>query len=107
VHQVIKRKITIALEELSIKINIADRFYPLVVTSQQEESVRKAAKLINDKLKHLQMEFAVKDKQDMLAMTLLELTTELMDIKHQQLGDENSVKTQLQQTAQLLSHISL
>jgi len=43
----------------------------------------------------------------MLAMTLLELTTELMDIKHQQLGDENSVKTQLQQTAQLLSHISL
>ncbi len=106
-HQVIKRKITTALEELSIKINIADRFYPLVVNNQQEESVRKAAKLINDKLKHLQQEFAVKDKQDMLAMTLLELTTELMDIRQQKLGDENSLKIQLQQTVQLLSHISL
>jgi hypothetical protein len=30
-----------------------------------------------------------------------------MDIKHQKLGDEDSLKIQLQQTAQLLSHISL
>ncbi len=95
------------MEELSIKINIADRFYPLVVTSQQEETVRKAAKLINDKLKHLQQEFAVKDKQDMLAMTVLELTTELLQLKSSNLKEDKSLSDKLTEIEQLLAEVKL
>ena len=106
-HQVIKRKITIALEELSIKINIADRFYPLVVTSQQEESVRKAAKLINDKLKALQQEFDVKDKQDMLSMTVLELATQLITLQIKNVIEDDGLTTQLHELRTLLKDVSI
>lgn len=106
-YQVIRRKIAIALEELSIKINIADRLYPLVVSPGQEETVRKAAKLINDKLKHLQQEFAVKDKQDMLAMTVLELTTELLQLKDSKSAEQNSLAAQLSEIEQLLFEVKL
>lgn len=37
--------------EISIKINIADRVYPLRVTTEEEEVIRHAAKLINEKNK--------------------------------------------------------
>ena len=37
--------------EISIKINIADRVYPLRVESAEEEVIRHAAKLINEKVK--------------------------------------------------------
>ena len=40
--------------EISIKINIADRVYPLRVTTEEEEVIRYAAKLINEKIKELQ-----------------------------------------------------
>jgi cell division protein ZapA len=39
------------MEELSIKIKIADREYPMKVKRSDEERVRMAGKLINEKLK--------------------------------------------------------
>jgi cell division protein ZapA len=39
------------MEELSIKIKIADREYPMKVKRADEERVRIAGKLINEKLK--------------------------------------------------------
>ena len=64
------------MSELHIKVNIASRTYPLTVSSDEEEEVRKAAQFINDKIKTLESSFAVKDKQDLLAMLALELTLE-------------------------------
>lgn len=61
------------MSELSIKINIANRVYPLTVKSQEEEGIRKTAKMINDKIKLYEQDYAVKDKQDLLAMCALEL----------------------------------
>lgn len=79
----------------------------MVVTPQQEETVRKAARLINDKLKHLQQEFAVKDKQDMLAMTVLELTTELLQLKSSNLTEDKSLSDKLTEIEQLLAEVKL
>ncbi|UYW01558.1 cell division protein ZapA [Flavobacterium agricola] len=62
-------------ETLKIKISIADRIYPLTITYDQEEAVRKAAKKIEGMLKELEANFAVRDKQDLLAMCALELAT--------------------------------
>ncbi|MFT6849234.1 MAG: cell division protein ZapA (FtsZ GTPase activity inhibitor) [Sphingobacteriales bacterium] len=62
--------------KLSIKINIAERIYPLKVDASEEEFVRKAAKEINEQIKTYQSQYAVKDKQDLLAMCLLQYATQ-------------------------------
>ena len=61
--------------EISIKINIADRVYPLKVNMEEEEIIRRAAKLINDRIKEFQENYAVRDKQDLLSMCVLHYAT--------------------------------
>ena len=61
--------------EISIKINIADRVYPLKINMEEEEIVRKAAKMINDRIKDYQDNYAVRDKQDLLSMSVLHYAT--------------------------------
>ncbi len=39
-------------DKLSIRVNVADRYYPLKIDRKDEERIRKAAKLINDKVLH-------------------------------------------------------
>lgn len=95
------------LNELSIKVNIADRFYPLKVTPEQEVIVRQAAKLINDKLKVLQQQFEVRDKQDMLGMTLLEVTSQLITLQQEMTTDKEKVEQDLHDVQTLLKHISI
>ena len=58
-----------------IKINIGNRIYPLNVNTEQEEVLRKAAKEINDMITKYEKSYAVKDKQDSLAMCALEIFT--------------------------------
>ena len=56
------------MRELSIKIKIADREYPMKVDADNEEKLRLAGKLINEKLKNFRDTFGIDDKQDLLAM---------------------------------------
>jgi cell division protein ZapA len=56
------------MEDLSIKIKIADREYPMKVKRQDEERVRMAGRLINEKIKSYGEQFGINDKQDLLAM---------------------------------------
>lgn len=95
------------MDELSIKVNIADRFYPLSVTAEQEEQVRKAAKLINDKLKLFEKQFSVKDKQDILSMCALELATELIKLQEKPLIEDNGLSEELKAIQNLLKGVSL
>ena len=37
-------------DKLSIRVNVADRYYPLRIDRNDEERIRLAAKLINDKV---------------------------------------------------------
>lgn len=102
-----KDSLQTTLEELSIKVNIADRVYPLKVTAQQEELVRKAAKHINDKVKSLQTQFAVQDKQDILAMIVLETVTELQTLQSLQATKKAALKQEVQEMLNLLDNINL
>jgi len=63
------------MSKLSIKIVIAGRNYPLTINEGEEEAVRKAVDGINSSVKRLQENYAVKDMQDLLAMTALQLAT--------------------------------
>ena len=64
-------------ELLKIKLTIADRVYPLTVAPDQEESLRKSAKKIEAMIKQLEQNYAVRDKQDVLAMCALQYATQL------------------------------
>ena len=61
------------MSQLSIKVNIAGRTYPLTIERSEEEMIRKAADNINESIKDLKENYAVKDIQDLLAMTALQL----------------------------------
>jgi cell division protein ZapA len=37
-------------DKLSIRVNVADRYYPLKVERENEEKIRKAARMINEKV---------------------------------------------------------
>ena len=58
---------------LSIKVQIAERFYPLKIKRQDEEKIRKAARLINDKILQYKQRYTDKDSQDFMAMAALQL----------------------------------
>ena len=64
------------MTELSIKVNIAGRIYPLTINDHEEEGIRKAAKLLNERVKEHENNFAVRDKQDLLAMCALQFANE-------------------------------
>jgi cell division protein ZapA len=64
-------------EKLKIKISIADRVYPLTVESSQEEGLRSASKKIDVTIKQFEQNYAVRDKQDVLAMCALQFASQV------------------------------
>ena len=64
-------------EKLKIKISIADRVYPLTVDMAQEEGLRSAAKKIDMMIKQFEENYAVRDKQDVLAMCALQFAAQV------------------------------
>ena len=59
----------------SIKVILAGRNYPLTINEGEEKVVQEAVDGINNSIKRLQENYAVKDMQDLLAMTALQLAT--------------------------------
>ena len=64
-------------EKLKIKLTVADRVYPLTISPDQEASLRVSAKKIDDMTKQLEQNYAVRDKQDVLAMCALQYAAQL------------------------------
>ena len=64
-------------EKIKIKLNIADRVYPLSISPNQESSLRASAIKIDSMTKQLESNYAVRDKQDVLAMCALQYAAEL------------------------------
>ena len=64
-------------EKLKIKLSIADRVYPLTVEMSQEEGLRSASKKIDIMIKQFEENYAVRDKQDVLAMCALQFASQL------------------------------
>ena len=57
--------------DLSIKIKILDREYPMRASANEEERLRKAGKAINEQLRMFRAQFGLDDKQDLLAMVAI------------------------------------
>jgi cell division protein ZapA len=64
-------------EKIKIKLTVADRVYPLTISPDQEASLRSSAKKVDEMSKQLQQNYAVRDKQDVLAMCALQYAAQL------------------------------
>ncbi|MFT5600749.1 MAG: cell division protein ZapA (FtsZ GTPase activity inhibitor) [Flavobacteriales bacterium] len=88
------------MDQLSIKVTIAGRMYPLTIDPSEEESIRKAAAEINANVKNLQENYAVKDMQDLLSMAALQFATELT--KGKKLVEYNKLQEEIDSVNNLL-----
>lgn len=67
--------------KLSIRINVAERLYPLRINMQDEERLRRAARMINDKLSQYKQRYVDRDIQDALAITALQFVVRLIELE--------------------------
>ncbi len=68
-------------DKLSIRVNVADRYYPLKVSRDEEEGIRKAARMINEKVLQYKQKYVDKDIQDFLAMAALQYVIQLLGLE--------------------------
>lgn len=81
-------------DKLKIKLSIADRVYPLTIDPSQEEGLRKATKEIEAMVKQFEQSYAVRDKQDVLAMCALQFASKVTQktIQEDSLSEETAAR---------------
>ncbi|NLA15392.1 MAG: cell division protein ZapA [Bacteroidales bacterium] len=80
-------------DKLSIKISIADRYYPLRIAATDEEVVRAAAQRINQRIEQFNVKYSGQDTQDALAMAALQFVLSLL--KHEKADDIHKITTEI------------
>lgn len=88
---------------LNINLVIADRPYPLKVSPEEEGTVRRAARAINQKVKEYQRQYDAKDKQDYLAMCALWFAVETLSNKSEDIEQDPTLAEKLHKLDALLS----
>ena len=89
---------------MSIRIQIGGRHYPLSIAPEKEEVIRKAAKLLNERMKSYQDNFAVQDTQDLLSMSALELGVRVMEAEQEKsVVKSDELERQLAETEHFIS----
>ncbi|MDX9772158.1 MAG: cell division protein ZapA [Bacteroidales bacterium] len=88
-------------DKLSIRVNVADRYYPLKVESENEERIRKAARLINEKVLQYKQRYVDKDTQDFLAMAALQYVIRLIEIEDKE--EDTSLEEGLKELTEMIN----
>ncbi len=88
--------------EQSIHITIAERTYPLKIALNDEEKIRAAAKIINEKVYLYRKKYVNRDTQDALSMALLQFVIRLIEAEQKEesgqiLEELNSIDKSLDQ----------
>lgn len=81
------------MNNLSIKVTIGNRVYPLTIRREEEELIRKAVRMVNDNIKELENKYAVRDKQDLLAMKALFYANKTLNEDQIQRKDSSSLSS--------------
>jgi cell division protein ZapA (FtsZ GTPase activity inhibitor) len=88
-------------EMLSINVTIADRPYPMRIKRSEEEKIRKAAKIINERIVQYQQRYTGKDNQDFLAMSSLQFAIQVLELIEQL--DKEPLTKQIQEINEQLA----
>ncbi len=79
----------------SVKIQIANRTYPLKVSTDEVAAIEKAAAMVNLRLKEYEKAFGVRDLQDLLAMCALHMSAEQLGLMRKQELNEDAINKEL------------
>ena len=90
---------------LSIKIKIANRTYPMTINRESEESVRSSVKKIAERIKFYETNYAISDRQDLLAMCLIEVASRLESLDLEANNDNKDIELKLENIHKSLSSI--
>ena len=91
------------MDKLSIKLHIANRIYPMKIERKSEEFIRNSVKKIEERLKFYEENFAIKDKQDLLAMCLIEYASKFESVSNKKVVDDDGLSEKLADIEALLS----
>jgi cell division protein ZapA len=91
------------MTEVTLSLNIAGRSYPLKVNKEDVAKLTEAEKMINARIDLYEKNFSVKDKQDLLAMCVINFATEITN-KQAEIAEYEQNALQLKDTEQYLNN---
>ena len=91
------------MDKLSIKLHIANRIYPMKIERKSEEFIRNSVKKIEERLKFYEENYAIKDKQDLLAMCLIEYASKFESVSNKKVVEDDGLSEKLADIEALLS----
>ena len=65
------------MSEINIKVEVAGSVFPLKVNAEDEQNIKEAVELINNKIAKFEKNYEIKDKKDVLSMVMLQLVSQL------------------------------
>lgn len=77
----------------------------MTINRDAEENIRKSVKKIEERLKFYEKNYAIKDRQDLLAMCLIEIAAKLESVNDSDTKDNNDVEIKLSSIESALSEI--
>ena len=92
------------MAELSIKIRIGNREYPMRVKAEDEERIRRAGKLLNEKIKNYQNQFGIDDTQDLVAMVAFDCLVEKLKREESSDASDDFALREITKLNQLISN---
>jgi cell division protein ZapA len=93
-------------ETVNINVLIAERLYPLKVTRSDEEKVQSAVSLVNERIKKYQQLYEGKDKQDYMAMCLLNFAVEYVNLQDVTQQNDRLLEEKITELEEVLSGAS-
>ena len=91
------------MENQSLSVSIGNRQYNLKVPVGETENIRRAEKLLNEKLNSLRRNYSVNDSQDILAMCAFSLAGDVVGSRHNSDKKDTSRLEQLRSLDEMLT----
>jgi len=93
------------MEQLSVKIKIVDREYPMKVRPEDEEKIRNAGKVINERIKKYKEQFGLEDKQDLLAMVAFDSLVDLLNLENNISDTDDTALQKVEEINQIVAQV--
>ena len=91
------------MADLSIRLKIGNREYPMRVSQEDEERIRKAGSILNEKIKKYRDQFGIEDNQDLLAMVAFDNQVEKLKNQESNSSDQEFAVHQIEKINQIIS----
>ena len=78
------------MAEISVKIKVGNRVYPLTVDEKDKDRVEQAATMVNGNINKLKQDYGLNDWVDLLAMTAFEFANQSLDQSNPQINNSTS-----------------